>query len=110
MADDTKTETTAAATGTTVAVKTNDTTTASVSTTTSEPVLYFGPNVISAGLLTNQVYKNGIPDAAKQLQDTYSLILQLFAPAEQAIEMKQAVNTKGTVQYIAANQIRGDKN
>ncbi len=106
MADDTKTETA----NVTTAVKTDDTKTASVSATTSEPVLYFGPNIISAGLLTNQVYKNGIPDAAKNLQSKYPLILHLFASIEKAIEMKQAANMAGTVQYIAIKQIRGDKN
>ena len=75
-------------------------------TTGEERDMYMGPNLLKDGLQQYQVYIGGIPEyAVEKIISKYSLIRQLFAPLNKINEYEMAVNTPGTPQYIAYQQI-----
>lgn len=77
-------------------------------TTGEERYIYLGPNRLRDGLQMNQVYIGGLPEfAIKKLEANFVLIRQLFAPIEKITEYQQAVQTKGTPQYVAYMQMLG---
>lgn len=102
MSDDkTGTVATAPATGTGAA-------TATTPATGEERYIYLGPNRLRDGLQANQVYIGKLPEfALEKLEPKFSLIRQLFAPVEKITEYQQAVQTKGTPQYVAYMQMLG---
>jgi len=70
--------------------------------------IYLGPNRLRDGLQMNQVYIGGLPEfAIEKLEAKFGLIRQLFAPIEKITECQQAVQTKGTPQYVAYMQMLG---
>ena len=70
--------------------------------------IYLGPNRLRDGLQANQVYIGGVPEyAVKNLEGSFPLIRQLFAPIEEITEYQQKVQTKGTPQCIAYAQMLG---
>lgn len=70
--------------------------------------LYVGPNVYKYGLFTNQIYSGNIA-RIEEMKSDYPLISQLLAPLDKISEYQAAVNTKGTPQYLAVQQLREGK-
>lgn len=72
-----------------------------------ESYMYIGQSLLSAGLLKNQVFRGGKPAMLDSLKEKYPLIEQLFVPIARIDNAMAEVKTKGTVLYLANQQLLG---
>ncbi|MDL2280325.1 hypothetical protein LJC10_00530 [Selenomonadales bacterium OttesenSCG-928-I06] len=72
----------------------------------SSRFIYLGPNLTRFGLQKYAVYIGGLPlNQAQGAFDKYSLLNLLFVPVAKMAETEAAINTEGTPQYRAYQQI-----
>lgn len=64
------------------------------------PVMYLGPVVPKKGLKTNQLFKDGIPEAFN-----VEPFKRLFAEPLKISEVKKAIQSKGTAANLAYKEI-----
>lgn len=82
--------------------------------TQPETVIYCGPTLPRAKLITMSVFKNGLPDYVKQQISVCQEIGKLIVPVGDLVEMKSRVDTKGTeenrlYQVILSSRGGGDE-
>ncbi|MEG2765724.1 MAG: hypothetical protein RR910_08230, partial [Acidaminococcaceae bacterium] len=70
-----------------------------------ERFIYLGPNLLSAGLQTNQVFKGGKPAVLEGLKGQYPMIDQLFAPVAELHILQKLIATKGTAANLAYKEM-----
>lgn len=68
--------------------------------------VYIGPNLSREGLRSYQVYKGDMNDKIQSLKQQYPLIGLLFVKITDMDEAKKRLNTKGTSEYLAGEQIK----
>lgn len=61
-----------------------------------ETVVYCGPTLPRAKLISMSVFKNGLPDYVKRQIETCPEIGRLIVPVEELVEMKKQIAIKGT--------------
>ncbi len=76
-------------------------------TNTVTQSMYIGPNVRKHGLVQYRVYRGDISSVFGELSKTYSLIRQLVVPLSDIATAKAKMETPGTPQYLACQQILG---
>ena len=65
-------------------------------TSTDEPTIYTGPNIIAFGLMRFQVYKGGVPPRVAKAAVKIPEILELIVPVSKLEEMRQKISKAGT--------------